>query len=282
MKKLLTLLTTGAALLCLQSPAAAQNFKEHISRQFNNAKTLAVYNIHGDIRVEGYAGDKITMEIDKTISGKTSDDVEQGKREFKLNFEEVNDSIVVYISEPWDSRPRRNDNNNWNRRIYYTGKLDFVIKVPYNINLVASTVNDGDVDVKDVGGKLKVHNVNGAVTVVNAKNTTDARTINGPVNVSYAVNPKEASSYYTINGNITVDYKPDLAAELHFKSMNGSYYTNFENVEVLNNRAEINKETRGNGTVYKIDKNPAVRIGGGGQKFNFETLNGNIYIKKQQ
>jgi DUF4097 and DUF4098 domain-containing protein YvlB len=269
MKKLLTLLTTGAALLCLQSPAAAQNFKEHISRQFNNAKTLAVYNIHGDIRVEGYAGDKITMEIDKTISGKTSDDVEQGKREFKLNFEEVNDSIVVY-------------NNNWNRRIYYTGKLDFVIKVPYNINLVASTVNDGDVDVKDVGGKLKVHNVNGAVTVVNAKNTTDARTINGPVNVSYAVNPKEASSYYTINGNITVDYKPDLAAELHFKSMNGSYYTNFENVEVLNNRAEINKETRGNGTVYKIDKNPAVRIGGGGQKFNFETLNGNIYIKKQQ
>jgi hypothetical protein len=37
-----------------------------------------------------------------------------------------------------------------------------------------------------------------------------------------------------------------------------------------------------NGTVYKLSKNSDVRIGAGGKTFKFETLNGNIYIKKQQ
>ena len=37
----------------------------------------------------------------------------------------------------------------------------------------------------------------------------------------------------------------------------------------------------GDGTVYKLNKTTAIRIGSGGKLFEFETLNGNVYIKKQ-
>ena len=105
-------------------------------------------------------------------------------------------------------------------------------------------------------------------------------TINGKLNVRYAVNPPAASTYHTINGDITVYYKTNLDAELFFKSMNGNYYTDFDNAEPISSTVIKNADTKENGTVYKISKNAGVKIGNGGKQFHFETLNGNVYIKK--
>ena len=66
-----------------------------------------------------------------------------------------------------------------------------------------------------------MNNVNGAITITNAKGKTDAHTINGNLTVNYLSNPPEASSYNTLNGKLTVTYQPDLSADLQFKSMNG-------------------------------------------------------------
>ena len=74
MKKILSLFLVGMILSCTNSPAQNQNFKEHISKEFpvsSSTTTLNVYNIDGFIKVEVYDGNKIILEIDKTISGKT-------------------------------------------------------------------------------------------------------------------------------------------------------------------------------------------------------------------
>lgn len=283
MKKILFPLIAVTVCCCLNT-AKAQEHKEHISKTFTakNGQTLAIYNVFGFIKVEGYNGDKVQFEVDKTISAKTNDDLETGKKEFKMEFEQVGDTIWAYIVAPYDSRPRQRYND-WDerRRIEYRYELDFTVKVPHDMDLAINTVNNGDISVKDVNGKLKVRNVNGAISVVNAKGISDLRTVNGDVTVNYTSNPSGASYYNTINGAIRATYKPDLAADLEFKSMNGSYYTDFDNVEALNNAVVKNTEDRGNGTVYKLNKNTAIRIGKGGNTFKFETLNGNIYIKKQ-
>src|SRR4051812_17626694 len=125
MKKLFILLFAGVAMLCACTKAKAQDFKEHISKEFTPQKAasstmLTIYNVWGSIKVEGYAGDKVLIEIDKTISGKNSDIVEQGKREFKLEFEQTSDTIMAYIAEPYDSRPHDWHYNNWNNnRVEY-------------------------------------------------------------------------------------------------------------------------------------------------------------------
>lgn len=293
MKHSLTLLLTGCVLACAQpQPAAAQEYKTQIKKEFTpnkavNASVLTIYNVFGSIKVEGYGGDKVLFEIDEKITAKTEAALEEGKNEFKLDFMQGNDTIMAYIAEPYDSRPNRNWERNrdpWgeNRKINYKYELTFTVKVPYGFNLNVSTVNNGDISVKDVAGSLRVRNVNGDISVINAKNgVMDIRTINGDVSVTHQALPSTDSKYYTLNGRLEVVYPANLSADLQFKSMNGSFYTDFPDVEMLPARVSKTQEKKSDGVVYKLNKSNDVRIGSGGKTYSFETLNGNIYIKKQ-
>lgn len=287
MKKMLTPVFVGLLLSCAAGRLYAQEFTEHISKEFTLSKeaaasTLAIYNFEGFVKVEGYAGNKVVMEIDKTISAKDNENLEIGKKEFRLEFEQKGDSILAYILEPLDSRPHRDWHNrrDWDE-IKYRFRLEFTIKVPFAMNLDVSTVNDGNMEIKDVAGNLHVNNVNGSIAIKNAKGTTHAHTVNGAVEVNYLSNPPGQSSYYTVNGQIKVVFPANLSADLQFKSMNGEFYTDFQDAKQLPTEATRTQEKNGGGTVYKINKVTAVRIGAGGSIYKFETLNGNIYIKKQ-
>ncbi|GAB4021857.1 DUF4097 family beta strand repeat-containing protein [Spirosoma koreense] len=287
MKLFLLPALTGLVLSCAQSPATAQEFKEHIRKEFTvsnaAAGTLAIYNLNGFVKVEGYSGDKVVIDIDKSITAKTAEDLEFGKKELQLQMEQKGDSILAYLAEPYDTRPRRFRRNNQHndRDVDYDFTLAFTVKIPNAMKLIASTVNRGDVSVKDVNGNLKARNVNGAITLTNVKGTTDAHTINGNVDISYVANPPENSSYYTLNGTIRVTYPANLSADLHFKTFQGSFFTDFPNAESLPLKAIKTEQKTSDGTVYKLNKDTAIRIGNGGKVLRFETFNGNIYIKKQ-
>jgi DUF4097 and DUF4098 domain-containing protein YvlB len=316
MKTLFIPLIAGLILSCIQTPSKAQGdkekareereqqreearrerikkeypevFSEHISKQYPIQKVtgsiLTIYNLEGSIKVEGYSGDKVMIELDKTISAKTKSILEEGKMEIKLIIEQIGDSVLAYINEPWDTRPHdRSSGDRWENRkkIEYMCNISYTVKVPYNMNVRVSTINDGEVLVKDVTGNLNVSNINGGITVVNAKSNTRATTVNGSITINYLSSPLGDCSYHTVNGKITVTYPSDLSADLQFKSMNGAYYTDFQNVEVLPIKVNITKDKKSDGTIYRISKNSDIRIGTGGKLFKFETLNGNIYIQKQ-
>jgi hypothetical protein len=63
--------------------------------------------------------------------------------------------------------------------------------------------------------------------------------------------------------------------------MPGELYTDFPNTEVLPAQVTRNRQGQGDGTVYKLSKDTAVRIGKGGPDFRFETLNGDVTITRQ-
>lgn len=265
--------------------AQSREDSEKINKEFTltsaaNTSTLAVYNIFGPVRVQGYNGDKVIIEATKIIKADDAQALEQGKKEAKLGFEQRGDSVIVFIAAPYDSRPRRNQNINSDDRDYSV-RFDFVVKVPTQMNVHLSTVNDGEVVVQDVGGTLRAYNVNGPISLKNVKGTTKARTVNGNVEATYVASPSEASSYNTINGDIKVTYPADVAADVHFKSMHGELYTDFPEVESLPVQVSQNKQSTGNGTKYKLTKDTVVRLGKGGKDFRFETLNGNVTIKQQ-
>lgn len=286
MRKLMISLLMGSGIICSITTGNAREFREHITKEFTitndgSGSLLVIYNISGFIKVEGYSGNKVLLEMDKTITADDDKTLEEGKKEFRLAFTQNNDTVMAYIASPYDSRPHRNWHFNDDRDIDYESNVDFTIKVPYNMNLYISTVNDGIISINNVSGTLHVNNVNEKITIDNAKGTTYAHTVNGDVTVRYLVNPPEESTYFTINGNINVSYQPDLSADLSFKSMNGDFYTDFPKAELL--PASVNKvrEKKGDGFVYKLNTTTAVRFGKGGKTFKFETLNGNVYIKKQ-
>ncbi|RKR84790.1 hypothetical protein BDD43_5043 [Mucilaginibacter gracilis] len=284
--KFLIPLLAGYGLCLAQLSATAQDYKTHISKQFTLQKPAAntlvgIYNTFGSVTVEGYNGNNVLIEVDETISGNTNADVEQGKNEFKLKFEQNADTIMAYIIAPWYTKPSARGWHYDSDNVHYTVKLNFVVKVPNNVNLNASTVNNGSIDVKDVYGTLKTNNVNGPISIINAKGATAAYTVNGPITVNYVAVPNSESSYKTINGKLTITYPANLSADMQFKSMNGAFYTDFPEVEALPAVITKNQSKKDNATVYRLNKDVQVRVGKGGKLFKYETLNGNIYIKKQ-
>lgn len=282
----------GLVLSCAQSVAQPPEYTERISKEFTlpngaAASVLVIYNINGFVKVEGASTNKVTLDVDKRLTAKTTGALETGKKEFKLVFEQKGDTIIAYIAEPFDSRPDRNagPRNNWrnrdDRRIDYDYTLDFTVKVPRAMNVRVSTVNRGDVTVTDVAGALRVRNVNGAIVLTNVRGTTDAHTINGNVDANYLDSPPDASAYYTLNGNIRVNYPANLSADLQFKTFQGEFYTDFSNTEILPVQVVKTREGQGDKTVYKLSKTTAIRVGTGGKVLRFETFNGNVYIKNQ-
>lgn len=284
MRQIIMALIVGLGTLYNVPAVYAKEFKEHVNREFTGSSkaTLAVYNVFGYIKVEGYAGTKILIEIDKTISADNDKDLDAGKREFKLGFDQKSDTVTAYIAEPFDSRPgKKRQNNENNRNMEYGFKVNYSVKVPYGTNLNISTVNDGAITVENVSGSLKINNVNAGITVKNAKGTTLAHTVNGDILVNYLNNPKEASSYQTINGNIRITYQPGFSADLTFKSMHGEFFTDFAEAKLLPVTSSKVQDKNGRESVFKLNQTTTVRFGRGGSVFKFETLNGDVYIKKQ-
>ena len=292
MNHLILPVLAGLVFSCAQSVAQPPEYTERISKEFAlpngaAANTLVIYNINGFVKVEGAATDKVTLDVNKRITAKITDALETGKKEFKLVFEQKGDTIIAYIAEPFDSRPNRDADrrNNWrdrdDRHVDYDFTLDFTVKVPRAMNLCVSTVNRGDVTVRDVTGALRVRNVNGAIALNNVRGTTDVHTINGNVDANYLDSPPDASAYYTLNGNIRVNYPANLSADLQFKTFQGEFYTDFSNTEILPVQVVKTRENQGDKTVYKLNKTTAIRVGSGGKVLRFETFNGNVYIKNQ-
>ncbi len=287
-RRMFSLGLSALLLLCSSGCLRAQTTKsvEVISREFAltadaGRSTLALYNISGSVTVRGYAGSNILVEATRTIRANDAGTLEIGKRETQLGFAQHGDSVMMYMAAPYDSRPHRGRNRREYKPSDYNYAIDYVVKVPYQLNLDVSTVNNGKVLVQDVTGPLNAGNVNGPIMLLNVKGTTQARTVNGNVEAAYAANPPGASSYHTVNGQIKVQYPASFAADLHFKSMHGELYTDFPNVEMLPAQVTKNQQGHGDGTVYKLTKDTAVRIGKGGPDFRFETLNGDVTITKQ-
>jgi hypothetical protein len=264
-------------------------FENTLSKSFNfpkqgNSNVLVIDNISGGIEVEGYDGSEVVIEIKQRLSAKTEDKLNLAKQEAQVKFQQSGDSIIAYYPENRQNCCKegtgwRRDrwNNRWDE---YDYRFDFKVKVPKNTNLYLLTVNKGDIKVSDISGQIAVSNVNGSISLDKIVGITSAKTVNGKVTVTYTANPPQDSEYRTLNGTITVNYKEDLSADLTFKSMNGEFYTDFQVAEYLSNQVEKKEDDSGNNKKYKVTSRPAIRIGKGGTKHSFESLNGNIYVKK--
>jgi len=274
-------------LLAWATVVAAQSQTETIRKtgSFKNAngsRVLSVENIQGFVRIESYNGDQIELVAEKIISAKNQDDTAKGLREVEVKLTETADSIYVLVEAPFIFRKKGNSRNiriNLDD-LEYEYKVDMTLRVPANINLNVATVNNGDVTLSNVTGDIKARNVNGPIKLTGTTGKADVSTVNGRIDVLFARNPTADCRFKTINGNVNVQYAPQLNASVSFKSMNGQFYTDLSEVEMMPVRVIKNSETAGGGTVYKIDKRQSYKVGNGGPALTFETLNGNIYLKK--
>jgi hypothetical protein len=280
----------------------AQTHSETITRELAFEKksadnALIIANINGGVKVEGYAGDKIMVEVTKTIRAKTQARLDQGKQEVKLGVIDRADTLILFVDglcSSFGRNPRsRGHNGGWNYQWADCGRnceepydytMNFTVKVPAAVHLLVSTVNDGNISVAETTGAVIANNVNGSIKLVNIMREADARTVNGDVDIEYARNPQSSCRFYTLNGDINAWFQKGLSASLSFKSFNGNFYTNIDKLESL--PVMVEKKDTENGVKYKVNGNrfkagEQFKGGAGEVNLDFETFNGDVILKER-
>ncbi len=256
--------------------------KELSFETMSNERMLEVQNLNGSISVEGYEGDMVLVEVEKTIKAENGNDLELGKKEIGIKVLREGNKFIVYANVPnmhyENGRFTSINCGQWEESQYHH-VLNFKVKMPKNSKLRVSTINEGEVYVKNTRGSfIEANNINGGIELTNITGQTKVHCINGEVGISYADNPSAVSSYYSLNGDINITYQKDLSADIVFKSMNGELFTDFD---IERQYAKTTKDESGKkNTKYRYESKPVVQIGRGGLSFDFETLNGDVIIKK--
>jgi DUF4097 and DUF4098 domain-containing protein YvlB len=256
--------------------------REAFHYTFTKDKTLDVDNVDGTIQVIGDSGNTIRVEGEKIIRAEDQPALDHAKHDVKLDVNEKDGVAQLYVNGPFRDRNRAADDHGFHIHFddhEYEVTYNFTIHVPRDTGLRLRTVN-GDVKTEETRGKFDVHGVNGSVTMTAIAGSGTLRTVNGRTNVSFRESPKEASDFQTVNGAIEAAFPPNFSADLRLKTLNGQAYTDFEATALLPRPSEARESSRGR-FVYSTNHVSNVRIGSGGPELSFETVNGDIRIKKE-
>lgn len=281
-----------ALILLLPLALAAQDYQQTIERTSRFAESgradneLHVYNIHGNITIEGYNGEEVHITARQVISGSSSE-IERGRKELQLEVEQRNGDVFVYLDAPFITIRRDNDSGAINYHVdrdagSYQFRHDITVRVPREVNIRASTINDGSVVVRNTRRRVRAFNVNGDIKLTGMAGATAAHTVNGDINLRYDRSPRQDSDFQTVNGTIEAYFPAGLSADIRFKSLNGDLYTDFENIQHLQARTKREEKDGRGATRFRVDRFAPVRIGAGGPTFHFKVLSGDVYIRKIQ
>jgi len=166
----------------------------------------------------------------------------------------------------------------WRDAEHTTVRVDFEVRVPKRATLDVCAVNGDLVKVEGVEGSYNLHHVNGDLEMAHVRGAGRASTVNGDVVATFDAAPQSASEFKTVNGRVDVTLPASLSADLRLKTMNGGLYTDFETTALP---VKPIAEQRGGRFVYRSDRYASVRVGKGGPELTFETLNGNVQVRKR-
>jgi hypothetical protein len=241
--------------------------------------TVVVRNVLGSVRVTAQDRATVDMTATETVTGDLEADIKRARAEIELRTESE-DGRVAFRVKRIGSADGDCNCNRWSLGSDgYRVKYDIEVHVPRDAAIEVETVNDGEIVVVGVHGNFDVRNVNGGVRLTGLRGSGSVATVNGPVTATFERAPGEATSFKTVNGRIDVSFPQDLSADLAFKTMNGQIYTDFDTQPVAT--APVSERSRDGGKlVVRTQHASTIRVAAGGPNYSFETLNGNVFVRK--
>lgn len=249
----------------------------------NKQITIVVDNIFGAVDVAVGKENAVTYDVLKTISGDTEGDRERGFAEVEMEVIQRNDSIIFYLKAPFicDQWSGCYPCGKWIKGPQgYDFQFDYSLRVPAAAHLSVQTVDRGGVSIEGITGTVSAENVNGEVKISGAHEVSRATTVNGDVEVWFEKCPTLDGTFSTINGTISLYCSAAFNASITAKTMQGSLYTAFDfetKKPVLKKVMSMDGAT----ATYQINETLGIEIGRDGPLLSFETLTGDIYLRKQ-
>ncbi len=250
----------GAFAQFANASTAKKTFKKSIS--FNQGGYLSLSNKNGEIEITAWEKDVVEIIAYKVVRASDRETAEKLLEHLKIEIKENDNEIIVETDFPSSS------DNGFFGWLFEGGNnsfsVSYEVKVPRKIDLNIHTTN-GDVEVKDISGRLRLESTNGSIVGRDIQGLTKCRTTNGSIKVSFdEVSGEDEMNFKTTNGSIKLYLPESYGAKAELKTTNG----------------HIDSDFSMSGSSYKSKKKFSGIINDGGHDLYCKTTNGNISLIK--
>jgi hypothetical protein len=248
-----------------QASKSAEEFRW--SGHLAQGKAIEIKGISGDIEATAGAGE---VEVVATKHSRRSD-----VNSVNIKVVEHPGGVTICAVYPTDDpnqttscEPSRESVDSQNSSGSFNVKnndvsVDFKVKVPAGIDLLARTVN-GQIDVNSLSSNVYTKTVNGSIKV-STTGYAEAKTVNGEIYAKLGdANWTGSLQFKTVNGAINLDLPPSTNATVEASTFNGEISSDFP-LTVLGKYGR--KKITGT-------------IGAGGRELFLKTLNGSINLRR--
>jgi len=236
---------------------------------------LEVSNIWGNVRVRPGAGGEITITFDETRSAPDRELYDRSLETLRLDVAADEYGVSIRVGDGVrDFSPRGPCRG---CRVDY----QFEVLVPAGTELDVGTVMDGTIDVAGIVGGISASNVNGPIMASEVRDCGKVESVNGKVQVGFALAPGQDCEIETINGDITLALPEGSGVDVALDVFNGRMLSDFA-VDPLALPAVVERSSAGGAHRYRIQQPAGVRLAGGGPLFSISSLNGDIRIRRNQ
>jgi hypothetical protein len=230
--------------------------------------TLNARIFNGSVTLQSYEGKDVVIDIhtekdeEKDDNGGTGGMKRIGGGSLDFSAEEHDNAVTIHA--PMSSKLK-----------------GITIKIPQGATkIVLGTVEDGDIDVKDVSGEIEISNVNGNISATGIAGSVVANTVNGEIIVKFkSIDPKAPMAFTSVNGKIDVLFPGDTKANVKLKSDRGEMFSDFD-IAVDKTQPKVEKSSEDHYYSVKIEDWVYGKINGGGPEMMMKTMQGDIYIRK--
>ncbi len=228
--------------------------------QLNANAKVKIKNVNGEIFVESWGGEKIEIFAEIKVNASRSRDAESFMDKVKIKIDHNADKVFVQPDYPKDDEDGFFDSIFGHKRP--SVRVDFSIKVPEDARLDLDSVN-GSLQVVNIGGPAVLSTVNGKVIAKQMRNSVDAKTTNGGINVEFDdVHLTDNMYFHTVNGSINLYVPRNISADVDISTLNGAVHTDFPL------------------TLHGIWSPKSIKgaINDGGKCINLKTVNGRVSL----
>ncbi len=211
---------------------------------------LSLENINGDVTIEGWKKNEVSISAVKSGKAKDLDRIE-----ISVDVDEYEDRDWIHVSTSHDIFSMN------------SGRVDYAIKAPSSVILEDIELVNGNLKITGVTGYLSLSTVNGSITASGMTGDASIETVNGNLDLSFdKMSDGQTVNLESVNGVVVLRMPAKANARVDAETLNGNVSNDFGlSVE---KGAWVGRSMEG-------------LVGSGGARITVETVNGNIDIKKR-
>jgi hypothetical protein len=247
-----------AAALFAALPVFGAEGDFHWTGALNPGQTVEIKGVNGGIRAEYVSGTQVQVDARKTARRSDLNSV-------RVEMVPHAGGVTICSMYPGDgSRPnecRPGNEGRMNNRDNDV-KVEFTVRVPRGVRLVAKTVN-GEIVGTGLQSEVEARTVNGRIEVAST-DLVRAETVNGNIAAQMGASSWNGElKFSTVNGSVEISMPPGVSADIKASTVNGAISTDFP----LTVSGKFGP------------KSISGRIGNGGQPLKISTVNGGIQLR---